>query len=160
MTGTTTRPRREWHGAFENRSRLPAGRPGFRDVTRLEFPVYLDHIRRDSPDSVEVLASCDPVARVRPAPLVGRRPAVAPHHRPTLVVGDCPTVLSPPTRWSTPRPDRPEGYDALLDTYDAAHASFAAAVEAADPTEPAYPCPVIPPTTPSVSRTAVRHTRR
>ena len=30
-------------------------------------------------------------------------------------------------------PDRPEGYDALLDTYDAAHASFAAAVEAADP---------------------------
>lgn len=108
-------------------------------MTRLEFPVYLDHIRRESARFREVLASCDPAARVPSCPEWSAADLL--WHLTTVQHWWC-TVVShrPRTRdqLGYTEPDRPEGHVALLAAFDAAHASFAAAVEAADPTEPAY----------------------
>ena len=108
-------------------------------MTRLEFPDYLDHIRRDSARFREVLADCDPAARVPSCPDWSAADLL--WHLTTVQHGWCAMVSNRP---QTPEdleyvePDRPEGYDALLSAYDETHTAFVTALEAADPAEPAY----------------------
>jgi uncharacterized protein (TIGR03083 family) len=108
-------------------------------VTRLEFPEYLDHIRRDSARFREVLADCDPAATVPSCPDWSAADLL--WHL-TTVQHWWGSVISnrPKTREELDyrEPDRPEDYDALLAAYDDTHAAFVAALGSADPAEPAY----------------------
>jgi uncharacterized protein (TIGR03083 family) len=123
----------------ETRSPLSATRRTVAAMTRLEFPDYLAHIRRDSARFREVLTTCDPAAPVPSCPewsaadllwhmcTVQHWWASVLVHRPQS-----------PEETGYAEPDRPEGYDALLGAYDEAHAAFVASIEVADPTEPAW----------------------
>jgi uncharacterized protein (TIGR03083 family) len=110
-----------------------------RDVTRLPFPDYLVHIRRDSARFREVLATCEPGATVPSCPewsaadLLWHLTTV--QHWWRAMVGNRPRS---PEEMGYEEPVRPEAYEALLAAYDDAHASFVATLEAADPSEPAY----------------------
>src|SRR5215207_830410 len=109
------------------------------DVTRLEFPDYLDHIRRDSARFRAVLGDCDPAAQVPSCPdwtaadLLWHLTTV--QHWWEAMVTNRPQSGE---EMGYEEPARPEAYDALLAAYDDAHAAFLAALEAADPAEPAY----------------------
>ena len=130
-------------------------------VTRLEFPDYLDHIRRDSARFREVLASCDPTAPVPSCPEWSAADLL--WHLTTVQHWWCAMIRNRPQsaeEMGYVEPDRPEGYDALLAAYDETHAAFVAALEAADPAEPAYSWSGDPATTPSGSPTGARRTRR
>jgi uncharacterized protein (TIGR03083 family) len=106
-------------------------------VTRLPSDVYLDHIRRESLRFRDVLAGCDPAARVPSCPdwdaadLLWHLTGVQRFWE--EVVRTRPTAAE-----EGEDADRPTSYDELLAAFDAAHAAFVAALEAADPTEPAW----------------------
>ena len=108
-------------------------------MTRLEFPDYLDHIRRDSARFRAVLGDCDPAAQVPSCPdwtaadLLWHLTTV--QHWWEAMVTNRPQSGE---EMGYEEPARPEAYDALLAAYDDAHAAFLAALEAADPAEPAY----------------------
>ncbi|PWN02748.1 hypothetical protein DJ010_10010 [Nocardioides silvaticus] len=108
-------------------------------MTRLEYPDYLDHIRRDSARFREVLADCDPDARVPSCPdwsaddLLWHLTGV--QHWWHAMIENRPRTAE---EMGYAEPERPEGHAALLAAYDAAHSAFVTALEAADPSEPAY----------------------
>jgi uncharacterized protein (TIGR03083 family) len=108
-------------------------------VTRLEFPDYLDHIRRDSARFREVLAECDPAARVPSCPdwsaadLLWHLTTV--QHWWHAMIANRPRT---PEEMGYAEPVRPEGHAALLEAYDEVHTAFVAVLEAAEPAEPAY----------------------
>jgi uncharacterized protein (TIGR03083 family) len=105
---------------------------------RPSYPTYLDHIRTESARFRDVLAGCDPTARVPGCPdwdasdllwhltgvqwfwarIIRLRPAA-----PDDDAG---------------RPERPEAYAALLEVFDACSADLVAQLEAADPAEEAW----------------------
>lgn len=107
-------------------------------MTRLEFPDYLDHIRRSSARFREVLTICDPGARVPSCPdwtaadllwhlgevqwfwaqVISQRPA------------------GPPD--DDAHPDRPGDHAGLLAFFDRSSTDLVDALAAADPAEPAW----------------------
>jgi uncharacterized protein (TIGR03083 family) len=108
-------------------------------VPRLEYADYLDHIRSDSARFREVLTTCDPAARVPSCPDWSADDLL--WHLTTVQHWWCAMVSNrpqSPDEMGYQEPDRPEGREALLAAYDDAHASFVAAIEAADPAEPAW----------------------
>ena len=108
-------------------------------MTRLEFPDYLDHIRRDSARFREVLAGCDPSTPVPSCPewtaadLLWHLTEVQHWWRAMMV-----NRPQSAEEMGYTDPVRPEGYDAQLAAYDETHAGFIAAIQTADPAEPAY----------------------
>ncbi len=120
-------------------SRLSATRRSVHSVPRLEHADYLDHIRRDSARFREVLATCDPAARVPSCPDWSADDLL--WHLATVQHWWCAMVTNrpqSPEEMGYTEPARPEDRDALLAAYDDAHTSFVAAIEAADPAEPAW----------------------
>ncbi len=108
-------------------------------MTRLEFPDYLDHIRRDSARFRDVLAACDPAALVPSCP--DWTAADLLWHLTTVQHWWCAMIANRPQsaqEMGYVEPDRPEGYDALLSAYDETHTTFMTALESADPAEPAH----------------------
>ncbi len=108
-------------------------------MPRLEYSAYLAHIRHDSARFREVLATCDPAARVPSCPdwsaadLLWHLCTV--QHWWWAVLTNRPQS---PDEMGYTEPDRPDSYDQLLAAYDDAHGAFVAALEAADPAEPAW----------------------
>lgn len=108
-------------------------------VPRLEYADYLAHIRRDSARFREVLAGCDPEARVPSCPDWSAADLL--WHLTTVQHWWCAMVTNRPRsadEMGYVEPERPTTYDALLAAYDDAHATFLAALEATDPAESAY----------------------
>src|SRR4051794_30061293 len=107
-------------------------------VTRLPFDSYLDHIRTESRRFRDVLAVCEPAARVPSCPDWDAADLL--WHLSTVqrfwerVVRERPA--GPGEDWQEPQ--RPGSYADLLAAFDASHAAFVAALEPADPTETAW----------------------
>ncbi|HEX5087007.1 MAG TPA: maleylpyruvate isomerase family mycothiol-dependent enzyme [Nocardioides sp.] len=111
-------------------------------VPRLEYPVYLDHIRQESARFRAVLADCDPAARVPTCPdwdaadllwhLAGvqRFWADVIHYRPASP--DDPRITHEGTA------PRPESYAGLLAAFDESSAALATELEQADPEAEAW----------------------
>lgn len=106
--------------------------------TRLDFPAYLEHLRLNSARFRDVLADCDPTARVPACPdwdasdLLWHLAGVQWFWASTI--RDRPAA---PTE-DSPRPDRPGTYPELLAFFDECSADLVAQLEAADPAEPAW----------------------
>jgi uncharacterized protein (TIGR03083 family) len=108
-------------------------------VTRLPFDGYLDHIRAESRRFHDVLAGCDPDARVPSCPdwnasdLLWHLTSVQRFWEQVVR-----TRPAPPPETESQDAGRPAAYDELLTSFDEAHAAFVAALAAADPAEPAW----------------------
>jgi uncharacterized protein (TIGR03083 family) len=106
-------------------------------VTRLAPATYLDHIRTESARFAEVLAACPPEARVPSCPdwdaadLAWHLTEV--QHFWEHVITHRP---APPETYA--EPERPGTYAEVLAAFDATHAAFVAALEAADPDDAAW----------------------
>lgn len=107
-------------------------------MTRISFDDYLDHLRADSTRLREVLAACDPAARVPGCPdwtaadLLG-------HHGGVLdfwatIVEQRP--VGPDDDWQ--EPEKPTAYDGLLAYHEEQQQRLVAALETADPAETAW----------------------
>ncbi|MDH2416346.1 maleylpyruvate isomerase family mycothiol-dependent enzyme [Nocardioides sp. CER19] len=107
-------------------------------MTRLPFDVYLDHIDRESRRFRDVLAGCDPEARVPSCPdwsaadLLWHLTEVQTFWE--RVVRERPA--GPDDDWQ--EPSRPGTYAELLAAFDDRHGAFVAALQAADPAEAAW----------------------
>jgi uncharacterized protein (TIGR03083 family) len=105
----------------------------------LPFPVYLDHIRAESARFREVLAGCEPTARVPACPDWDAADLL--WHLATVQAFWAEVVRTRPApadeEFEAKLP-RPEGYDGLLAAYDGHSASMIAALESADPTDEAW----------------------
>jgi uncharacterized protein (TIGR03083 family) len=108
-------------------------------MTRLPFPEYLQRLRRDSARFRDVLAGCDPAARV---------PACSDWDAADLLwhlagvqrfwAGRIRCRPAAPTDADTPEPARPASYDGLLAYFDEQSADLLAQLSSADPAEPAW----------------------
>ena len=110
-------------------------------MTRLDFADYLHHLESDSARFREVLADCDPEARVPGCPdwtaadLLWHLARVqwfwgtTIQNRPAAPEGDDDGVSGP---------ERPSTYDGLLAAYDEYSALLVTELRAADPAEPAW----------------------
>lgn len=107
-------------------------------MTRLAPDVYLDSLRRESRRFRDVLAGCDPAARVPSCPDWDAADLL--WHLTTVqlfwerIVRERP--VGPDDGWQ--QPQRPGSYADLLTAFDDAHAAFVATLEAADPADPAW----------------------
>lgn len=107
-------------------------------MARLEFPDYLDHMRRDSTRFRDVLAEVDPAAPVPSCP--GWTAADLLWHLAEVqdfwarIVRERPAAPAEDGQ----RPARPDSYAELLRAFDAGHAAFVAALEGADPADVAW----------------------
>ncbi len=105
----------------------------------LPFPVYLDHIRTESARFREVLADCDPSARVPACPDWDAADLL--WHLTTVqafwaqVVGTRPAPADEEDEGRLPRPGT---YDELLAAFDEHSAALVAALASADPAEEAW----------------------
>ncbi|WP_193609959.1 maleylpyruvate isomerase family mycothiol-dependent enzyme [Nocardioides lijunqiniae] len=109
-------------------------------MTRLEFPEYLEHLRRDSARFRDVLAGCDPAARVPACPdwdasdLLWHLAGVQ-----RFWAGRIRARPAAPTDADfAEQPARPTSYDALLTYFDEHSADLVAQLAATDPAEPAW----------------------
>lgn len=106
-------------------------------MPRLDSAAYLDHIRADSARFLEVLAACEPDARVPSCPewdaadLLWHLTTVQHfwHH----VISTRP---APPEEYVEPQ--RPATYDELLTAFQHWHELFVGVLASADPDEPAW----------------------
>ncbi|MCR6033682.1 maleylpyruvate isomerase family mycothiol-dependent enzyme [Nocardioides sp. zg-579] len=104
----------------------------------LPYPVYLDHIRGESRRFREVLATCDPAARVPSCPdwtaadLLWHLAEVQGFW--ARIVRERP---SPPDE-DSPGPERPATYEGLLAAFDEQSAALVAELEAAGPDAAAW----------------------
>lgn len=108
-------------------------------MTRLSYDDYLVSVRRESARFRDVLTACDPAAPVPSCP--DWTAADLLWHLTTVQHWWCAMVTNrpqSPAEMGYIEPGRPDGHDALLAAYDAAHRAFVAAIEAADPAEPAW----------------------
>ena len=108
-------------------------------VPRLEYPAYLDHIRRESARFRDVLAGCDPAARVPTCPdwdaadllwhLAGVQLfwAKVVRHRP-----------ADPEGIDEPEPERPERYAEVLGAFDDFSRALATELGGSDPEAEAW----------------------
>ena len=105
----------------------------------LPFPAYLDHIRTESARFREVLADCDPQARVPACPDWDAADLL--WHLTTVQAFWAKVVSTrpePADEADEGRLDRPETYDALLAAFDEHSAALVDALAAADPAEEAW----------------------
>ena len=107
-------------------------------MARLDHPDYLGHLRTESRRIRDVLASCDPDARVPSCPewsaadLLWHLAEVQWFWARTVR-----TRPAPPDP-ADPEPERPDTYDGLLQAFDEHSAALVAELERADPAEPAW----------------------
>jgi uncharacterized protein (TIGR03083 family) len=105
----------------------------------LPFPSYLDHVRTESARFREVLAGCDPQARVPACPDWDAADLL--WHLTTVQAFWAKVVSTrpePADQADEGRLDRPETYDALLAAFDEHSAAMVDALAAADPAEEAW----------------------
>ena len=118
---------------------MSAPDPSVRAMDPLPFPVHLDHLRTESARFRDVLAECDPTARVPSCPdwdaadLLWHLTTVQAFW--TKVVNTRP---APADEADEGRLDRPEGYDELLAAFDEHSAALLEALAGADPAEEAW----------------------
>jgi len=105
-------------------------------VTRLPPETYLTHLRAESARFREVLAACDPEARVPSCPDWSAADLL--WHLATVQRWWAEVLTARPTRPEEVEPPRPESYDELLQAYDAWSGELADALEQADPAEEAW----------------------
>lgn len=115
---------------------LPYGARVISLHTRLSPDVYLDHLRADAARFREVLAGCDPSARVPACPDWDAADLL--WHLATVQRWWAEVVAARPARPDEVEPSRPETYDGLLEAYDTWSAELAAVLAAADPGEEAW----------------------
>jgi len=106
-------------------------------VTRLPSDVYLDHIRHESRRFRDVLATCDPDARVPSCPDWTAADLLF-HLTGVQTFWESIVRARPAGPDDLQEPARPASYDDLLAGFDAAHAAFVATLEAADPADAAW----------------------
>ncbi|WP_122817345.1 maleylpyruvate isomerase N-terminal domain-containing protein [Nocardioides pantholopis] len=106
--------------------------------TLLEYPAYLDHIRRDSRRFREVLTDCDPATPVPGCP--DWTAADLLWHLTEVQSFWAQTVRSRPAAppQEGPGPARPTAYADLLATFDERSAALVDELAAADPRDPAW----------------------
>jgi uncharacterized protein (TIGR03083 family) len=104
--------------------------------TRLSPDVYLDHLRADSARFREVLAACDPAARVPACPDWSAADLL--WHLATVQRWWAEVLAARPARPEEVDPPRPEAYADLLATYDGWSRELVEALEAADPGDEAW----------------------
>jgi uncharacterized protein (TIGR03083 family) len=106
-------------------------------VTQLPFSTYLDHLRADSRRFRDVLADCDPAARVPGCPdwdaddLLFHLAGVQ-HFWSTII------RQRPEGPEKLAEPERPDSREGLLAFFDTSSAALVAALEEADPAERAW----------------------
>ncbi|WP_182526738.1 maleylpyruvate isomerase family mycothiol-dependent enzyme [Nocardioides dongkuii] len=106
-------------------------------MATLEYPAYLGHIREESRRFRDVLAGCDPAARVPACPEWDAADLV--WHLAEVQWFWARTVRDRPAPPDDgPHPERPTTYDGLLAAFDAHSSSLVAELEAAGPDAPAW----------------------
>ena len=107
-------------------------------MTSLAPADYLQHLRTESRRFREVLATCDPAARVPGCPDWDAADLL--WHLAGVQWFWAQTVRTRPAPASeeAPRPERPETYDGLLAAFDEYSASLVSELERADPTDEAW----------------------
>lgn len=107
-------------------------------MTTLSHADYLDHLRTESRRFRDVLADCDPAARVPGCPAWDAADLL--WHLAEVQWFWGATIRNRPTapREEDPGPERPETYHGLLAAYDDYSAELLAQLEQADPAEPAW----------------------
>ena len=106
------------------------------EVTRLSPETYLSHIVSESARFREVLADCDPEARVPSCP--DWTAADLLWHLATVQRWWAEVLVARPARPEEVEPPRPASYDALLAAFDSWSSELADVLEAADPAEEAW----------------------
>ena len=104
--------------------------------TRLSRDDYLHHLRAESGRFREVLADCDPGARVPSCPDWDAADLL--WHLATVQRWWADVLLARPVKPEHVEPPRPEAYADLLAAFDAWSADLVRALEAAEPAEEAY----------------------
>jgi uncharacterized protein (TIGR03083 family) len=104
--------------------------------TRLSPDVYLEHVRSESARFREVLAGCDPEARVPSCPDWSAADLL--WHLATVQRWWADVLAARPVKPEEVDHPRPEAYDDLLATYDRWSADLVEALAGADPAEEAY----------------------
>ncbi len=107
-------------------------------MTTLSHADYLDHLRSESRRFRDVLAGCDPAARVPGCPAWDAADLL--WHLAEVQWFWATTIRTRPVapREEDPEPERPDTYGGLLAAYDEYSASLVAELEKADPSEPAW----------------------
>jgi uncharacterized protein (TIGR03083 family) len=107
-------------------------------MTRLDFPGYLEHLRGNSARFREVLADCDPTARVPACPDWDAADLL--WHLAGVQWFWASVIRGRPAGPSedSPGPDRPGSYPALFAFFDECSADLLAQLAAADPAEQAW----------------------
>jgi uncharacterized protein (TIGR03083 family) len=105
-------------------------------VTRLSPETYLSHLRSESARFREVLATCDPEARVPGCPDWNAADLL--WHLATVQRWWAEVLSARPERPDEVEPPRPEAYDELLAAYDEWSRDLAAVLETADPADEAW----------------------
>ena len=105
-------------------------------VTRLSPETYLAHVRSESSRFREVLADCDPEARVPACPDWNAADLL--WHLATVQRWWAEVLAARPSRPEEIDPPRPESYDELLSAYDQWSGDLATALEGADPRDEAW----------------------
>ena len=105
-------------------------------VTRLPRETYLDHLRTESARFRDVLAACDPEARVPSCPDWSAADLL--WHLATVQRWWAEVVAARPVQPAEIDPPRPAAYDELLAAYDEWSAELARVLEEADPAEEAW----------------------
>jgi uncharacterized protein (TIGR03083 family) len=116
--------------------RLPYGARVTSLHTHLSPDVYLAHIRTESARFREVLAACDPEARVPSCPDWNAADLL--WHLATVQGWWAEVLSARPERPEEVDPPRPETYDGLLAAYDEWSAALATALDGAAPAEEAW----------------------
>ena len=105
-------------------------------MTRLPAETYLSHVRSESARFREVIAGCDPAARVPSCP--DWTAADLLWHLATVQRWWAEVVTARPARPEEIDPPRPESYDDLLAAYDEWSGRLAEVLESADPADEAW----------------------
>jgi uncharacterized protein (TIGR03083 family) len=105
-------------------------------VTRLSTETCLDHLRTESARFREVLAACDPAARVPSCPDWNAADLL--WHLATVQRWWAEVVTARPERPEEVEPERPEAYADLLAAFDEWSAELARVLEGADPSDVAW----------------------